>query len=166
MAASKFSFGSNGIGELLRHGRLVVPPNQRSAWEDRHVQDLLQDLAEAITNDDDEYFLGTIVLIEPRGAIPPVADGQQRLVTVSVMLARIRDRLHQIKREASAGKVDGDYLRSVDMETEERLARLTLNLEDNEYFRRYILSSPIDAGFNLATRPEEAIRPSNKRLCR
>lgn len=167
MVASKFSFGSNGIGELLRHARLVVPPNQRSyAWEDRHVQDLLQDLAEAITNDDDEYFLGTIVLIEPRGAIPSIADGQQRLATVSVMLARIRDRLHQIKRDAAAGKIDGDYLRSVDMETEERLARLTLNLEDNEYFRRCILSSPIDAGFNLATRAEEAIRPSNKRLYR
>src|SRR5580704_6141092 len=101
-----------------------------------------------------------------RNSIPSIADGQQRLATVSVMFARIRDRLHQIKRDLAAGKVDGDYLRSVDMETEERLARLTLNLEDNEYFRRCILSSPTDAGFNLATREEEAIRPSNKRLYR
>ena len=79
MAASKFHFDNKGIGELLRQGRLTVPPNQRSyAWEDRHVESLLQDLADAISNDDDEYFLGTIVLIEPPKSIPSIADGQQR----------------------------------------------------------------------------------------
>jgi uncharacterized protein with ParB-like and HNH nuclease domain len=78
MASTKFQF-ENGIGSLLRDGRLVVPPNQRSyAWEDRHVQNLLQDLNEAITitNDQDEY-LGTIVLIEPPKTIPSIADGQE-----------------------------------------------------------------------------------------
>ena len=78
MAASKFHFDNKGIGEeLLRQGRLTVPPNQRSyAWEDRHVESLLQDLADAISNDDDEYFLGTIVLIEPPKSIPLIADGR------------------------------------------------------------------------------------------
>lgn len=167
MAASKYNFTSKGIGDLLREGRLAVPANQRSyAWEDRHVQDLLQDLAEAITNDDDEYFLGTIVLIEPANSIPSIADGQQRIATATVLLARIRDRLHAIRRAAAAGRVDSDYLRSIDMETEEKLARLTLNLEDNEYFRGFILSSPVDDDFDKKARSAQAIRPSNKRLCR
>ena len=165
MAASKFHFDNKGIGELLRQGRLTVPPNQRSyAWEDRHVESLLQDLADAISNDDDEYFLGTIVLIEPPKSIPSIADGQQRVATVTMLLARIRDRLHQLKREAGANAVDNDYLRNVDMETEEKLPRLTLNLEDNDYFKGCILASPADEGFDADACARNAIRPSNKRL--
>jgi hypothetical protein len=165
MAASKFHFDSKGIGELLRQGRLTVPPNQRSyAWEDRHVESLLQDLNEAISNDDDEYFLGTIVLIEPPKTIPSIADGQQRLATVTMLLSRIRDRLHQLKREAGANAIDNDYLRNVDMETEEKLPRLTLNLEDNDYFKACILASPADNGFDPEACAKNATRPSNRRL--
>ena len=37
-----------GIGEVLRLNRLVVPPNQREfAWEEEHVNDLLQDFTNA-----------------------------------------------------------------------------------------------------------------------
>ncbi len=165
MAASRYQFESKGIGDLLRQGRLAVPPNQRSyAWEDRHIQDLLEDLEVAISSDDDEYFLGTVVLVETPKQAPSIADGQQRLATVSVLLARIRDRLHRINRTAAAGKVDDDFLRSVDMETEERVPRLALNLEDNEYFKARILAGPGDRDFSADERAKEAMRPSNKRL--
>jgi hypothetical protein len=167
MPASKFHFDSKGIGELLRQGRLSVPPNQRSyAWEDRHVENLLQDLYEAITNDDDEYFLGTVVLIEPPHTVPSIADGQQRIATTTILLARIRDRIFALKREAAARQVDNDYLRNLDMESDETVARLTLNLEDNDYFRACILSSPMDLGFDPGAREKDALRPSNKRLLR
>src|ERR1700674_133389 len=167
MAASKFHFENNGIGALLRQGLLMVPPNQRSyAWEDRHVQNLLQDLAEAINDDVDEYFLGTLVLIEPAKAVPSIADGQQRLATITVLMARIRDRFFQHKREAGGRAIDNEYLRQTDMETEEQVPRLKLNLEDNDYFRECILSSPNDKGFDKDTRVNSAVRPSNKRLCR
>lgn len=167
MAASKYQFENKGIGGLLREGRLTVPPNQRSyAWEDRHVENLLQDLNDAITSDDDEYFLGTLVLIQPPKTVPSIADGQQRLATVTILLARIRDRLFQLKREAGARAIDNDFLRNVDMETEELQPRLTLNLEDNDYFKACILSSPLDDGFDPKAREHEAARPSNKRLAR
>ncbi|MES0132835.1 DUF262 domain-containing HNH endonuclease family protein [Mesorhizobium sp. M0029] len=167
MATSKYQFENKGIGSLLREGRLTVPPNQRSyAWEDRHVENLLQDINEAITSDDDEYFLGTLVLIEPPKTIPSIADGQQRLATTTILLARIRDRLSQLKREAGARAVDNDFLRNVDMETEELQSRITLNLEDNDYFKERILSGPMDADFDGKARDREAVRPSNKRLAR
>jgi hypothetical protein len=167
MAASKYQFENKGIGGLLREGRLTVPPNQRSyAWEDRHVENLLQDLNDAITSDDDEYFLGTLVLIQPPKTVPSIADGQQRLATVTILLARIRDRLFQLKREAGARAIDNDFLRNVDMEKEELQPRLTLNLEDNDYFKACILSSPLDDGFDPKAREHEAARPSNKRLAR
>jgi hypothetical protein len=167
VAASRYQFENRGIGSLLREGRLTVPPNQRSyAWEDRHVQNLLQDLNEAITNDDEEYFLGTIVLIGPPKAVPSVGDGQQRLATATILISRIRDRLFQLKRDAGAREMDNQFLRNVDMETEEKVARLSLNLEDNDYFKNCILSSPADPGFDAAARQRDALRPSNKRLCR
>jgi hypothetical protein len=167
MATSKFQFENKGIGALLRDGRLVVPPNQRSyAWEDRHIQNLLQDLNEAITNDDDEYFLGTIVLIEPSKAVPWIADGQQRIATVTVLLARIRDRLFVLKRDAGAREIDNQFLRNTDMETEEQVPRLTLNLEDNDYFKANVLPSPAENGFDAAARLKNASRPSNRRLLR
>jgi hypothetical protein len=128
--------------------------------------DLLQDLNEAITSDDDEYFLGTLVLIEPPKAVPSIADGQQRLATVTILIARIRDRLFQLKREAGARAIDNEYLRNIDMETEESQPRLSLNLEDNDYFKACILSSPMDGDFDPNARAREAARPSNKRLCR
>jgi hypothetical protein len=167
MASTKFQFENKGVGSLLREGRLVVPPNQRSyAWEDRHVQNLLQDLNEAITNDQDEYFLGTVVLIEPPRTVPSIADGQQRIATTTILLARIRDRLFALRRDGAAQSIDHQFLRSTDIETEEQVPRLTLNLEDNDYFKGCILASPRDSGFDPKARDAQAIRSSNKRLAR
>jgi len=61
---TRFEFSGFGIGDLLKRGRLQVPPNQRSyAWEEIHVRNLLEDLNEAISNETDDYFLGTVVLV-------------------------------------------------------------------------------------------------------
>jgi hypothetical protein len=150
-----------GIGDLLRRNRLLVPPNQRSyAWEERHVQDLFQDLAAAIQRDEEDYFLGTIVLIQADKGPPQVADGQQRLATTTILLSRIRDRLYKLGSDGRANSIE-EYLRKIDLDTEETVAQLQLNVEDHEFFVRSILPSPKDTSSNLA-----AIRPSNRRLLR
>ena len=44
--------------------RLVLPANQREyAWKEDHVRQLLEDFAKAISDDGNDYFLGTIVTI-------------------------------------------------------------------------------------------------------
>jgi hypothetical protein len=51
MAAGKGNIRADqlGIGSVLRLHRLLVPPNQREyAWEEEHVQDLLQDFADNV----------------------------------------------------------------------------------------------------------------------
>jgi uncharacterized protein with ParB-like and HNH nuclease domain len=103
VAASAFQFENPGIGKLLRQGRLEVPPNQRSyAWREIHVRNLLQDLNEAVTGQSiDEYFLGTIVLIQKPGEGLSIVDGQQRLATMSILLSRVRDHLDSINRTAA-----------------------------------------------------------------
>jgi hypothetical protein len=171
MAGSAFQFESPGIGKLLRQGRLEVPPNQRSyAWRETHVRNLLQDLNEAVRGGGaDEYFLGTIVLIQKSGEPLSIVDGQQRLATTSILLARIRDQLLSINRRAAGDFIEESFLSNIDLKTEQRVPRLKLNAEDNEFFATYILPQKA----SLAKEAERAkrrdgylLRPSNRRLIR
>jgi hypothetical protein len=164
MAGTRFEFHGCGIGELLKRGRVQVPPNQRSyAWEERHVRNLLEDLSEAIGNNAEDYFLGTIVVVSDGTADPSIADGQQRTATTTILLARIRDRLFSIGRGPSARSIDTDFIRSTDRNTEAVLPRIKLNLEDNDFFVRRVLLGPEDLGFE--EREEiPATRASNTRL--
>ena len=69
-----------------------VPPFQRSfAWGDEETEILIKDLLEAFRNSV-IYFLGAIVVIRPKGRGPAdVVDGQQRLTTLTIILAVMRD---------------------------------------------------------------------------
>jgi uncharacterized protein with ParB-like and HNH nuclease domain len=99
----QITFEPLGIGNLIRRSRHIVPPNQRSyAWEERNVRELLQDLNGGMSRQlaagiVPEYFLGTIVLVEGKDGRPPhISDGQQRLATTSIVLARMRDILKEM----------------------------------------------------------------------
>ncbi len=157
---TRFRFDSEGMGDLLRRHRLSVPPNQRSyAWRDPHVEDLLQDLNGAIQEDADEYFVGTIVLVESDSDSRQIADGQQRLATTTIILARIRDRLLELGKEGSARSVETNYLGETDIDTEEQVPRLRLNAEDHQFFADTILPRPDDVIESSAE-----LRGSRKRL--
>ena len=164
MEGGKYKFHDMGIGKLLKDGRLTVPPNQRSyAWDDRHVTDLLQDLNDTIGKEGDEYFLGAVVLINSGDGIPTIADGQQRLATTTILLSRIRDRLRKAGRPRSAESVDAEFIQSIDRDTEEMIPRLTLNLEDNEFFVRHIIAND---RVSENERDKQAVRASNRRLAK
>ncbi len=164
MASGQFEFDSLGIGNLLRKGLLIVPPNQRSyAWEEKHVRDLLQDLNEAISNDDPDYFLGTIVLVKRPDGIPSIADGQQRIATTSILLARIRDYQYHLKRDPRGDVIESQYLRETDMDTEEYVPKLRLNVDDNEYFASVILDVKPVSEWKKASKEKDK-RASNERL--
>ena len=143
MARSPFKFEPKGIGELISGSRLFVPLNQRSyAWEERNITDLLQDINAAVSNADSDYFLGTIVLVQEDDKIPLIADGQQRIATASIILARIRDIFSALNRDQRAKGIDDTYLRRIDLDTENTVPQLQLNTHDNEFFRANILSTP------------------------
>src|SRR5258706_8278130 len=163
MAGVGFHFDSRGIGKLLQQGRLQVPPNQRSyAWREKHIRNLFQDLNEAISNGDgtNEYFLGTIVLVQKSAEEPSIVDGQQRLATTTILLARIRDRFLDLNRDNSARSIEDSFLRNINRKTELEDPRIQLNLEDNEFFIKKILPARLDLS------SEKSLRPSNRRLLR
>lgn len=164
MPGIRFDFLTLGIGDLLKKGRLEVPPNQRSySWEERHVVALFQDLSEAISAGSEDYFLGTVVLVQPEKGMPSISDGQQRIATTTILLCRIRDKLIELNRGGSAQSLDTDFLRNIDRDTEAVVPRLRLNLEDNDFFVRRILLSPKDETYAEAQRISP-LRSSNERL--
>ncbi len=74
----------------------VVPPYQRPyAWQTEHAGQLLADLLDYLGQDEplDElnpYFLGSVVLIKGERPEAQIVDGQQRLLTLTILLAVLR----------------------------------------------------------------------------
>ena len=76
----------------------TIPPYQRPyAWEETQARELFTDIETALdealsTREPITYFLGSIVLIKKPGAPnAQIVDGQQRLTTLTILLAVLRD---------------------------------------------------------------------------
>ncbi len=74
------------------HSRLVVDEYQRTyQWGSDQISDLIEDLLETVEAKDDHFF-GTLILQDADGGAT-VVDGQQRLTTVFVLVATLRDEI-------------------------------------------------------------------------
>jgi hypothetical protein len=132
-------FETVGIGTALKRNFLAVPLNQRDyAWEERHVQDLFQDLANAIDSGKQAYFLGTIVLTTRDDGTLEITDGQQRLATTTILLAAFRDYFME-KKDSDMVKDLQDFLYAFVRSTREISPKLQLNVTDNNYFVQRVL---------------------------
>jgi hypothetical protein len=160
----KIDFQHKGIGEVLLHRRLRVPPNQREySWQESHVEDLVKDFNHAISQGPVEYFLGTIVLTLPDDTeVPEVADGQQRLATTTMVLASIRDYFYTKKEHGRANSIQ-PFLGETDTLTEEILPKLRLNIDDHEFFMNHVLLNPDDPRRKAATITKHS-KESHKRI--
>ncbi|MBW8879261.1 MAG: DUF262 domain-containing protein, partial [Acidobacteria bacterium] len=149
----------DGIGHLLADSELRVPVYQRSfSWASEEITELLSDLWEAFRRGDAEYFLGSVVLTAGTGEQPSVVDGQQRLATVSMIFAAIRDFLKD-RGDRRSEPLANRYLFSLNLRTEEIEPKLRLNETDDEFFRRVVLSDTAITG-----RSPSAATDSHKRI--
>jgi hypothetical protein len=83
-----------GLTDLLTsHETFHVPEFQRVyGWGEVEIKRLLGDLATALNAPAQRLFLGTIYLASPKGSTTAhVADGQQRLMTATLLYAVARD---------------------------------------------------------------------------
>lgn len=125
---------------------LAVPINQRAyAWKEKHVTDLYQDIQGAISNNEPEYFLGSIVVTRSENDRPQVVDGQQRLASSVILLAAIRDYFLDTQDQERAQVIEKDYLLRKSLETLEEESRLRLSEVDNDYFFKRIVLRPEDS---------------------
>lgn len=146
-----------GIAQVLAEQRLQVPVHQRSfEWEEQ-VRELLEDVEAAFGREHEEYFLGTLVIISGTAAQPPhVLDGQQRLATVTLMLAAMAEEFDAANDGRSATTLRDNYLAKFDIVTKTESPQLRLNEADDPYFRTLL-----KPGYASPTRSAPA---SHKRL--
>lgn len=131
---------STTAGALLSSGRFRVPEFQREyAWGREEVEEFFSDLAKSLH--DDSYFLGLIILTG-EGSLKEVVDGQQRLLTITLLAAAIYHEARAYGRNALAERIQSNFLRAIDFETDEEYPRLELSGDvDNKALTR-ILAHP------------------------
>ena len=108
-----------------------IPPYQRPyAWTTEHVEELLDDLQDALRrNSDEPYFLGSIVLIKSDGEPKSeVVDGQQRLTTLTMLLCVLRDISNDDDLDEFIRQAGNEY-----KGTEDRF-RLSARQRDRDFF--------------------------------
>ncbi|MBA4501695.1 DUF262 domain-containing protein [Marinobacterium marinum] len=137
----KLNINLEGIGGVLKSRRFRVPAYQRSyAWEVDHVEALLNDIKEAIDNKEREYFLGSVVVTSADNGRYEVVDGQQRLTTISLVIAAIKEIFQRDEDHEVVVSVKSDFLANTDRRTKEREPKLILNEVDNEIYQDLIES--------------------------
>jgi hypothetical protein len=142
---------------------LRVPAYQRSfAWTDKETNALMQDLFERFESAT-IYFIGAIVLIQPNKRHGDIADGQQRLTTLTIILSVLRD---------LSGNSDEQSMLHSMIGPENPLFgqnrwRLTLNHLDANFFREQVQvrGATLDPARILA-KAEENRSESQVRLAR
>lgn len=127
----------------------VIPSYQRPyAWTTVQAAELFSDLHDFHSKEkDDTYFLGSIVLIKEEGKpLAEVIDGQQRLTTLTILLAalthrasgNIRDTLNRYLCEP------GNQLEGLAQKP-----RLTLRDRDRAFFEKYVQAVDFPGLFSL-----------------
>ena len=139
VSSASIEIAPETIGHILQQKNYRVPLSQRSyRWEREHIEDLYKDINGAIFDKADEYFIGSIVGIKSTGATF-IYDGQQRLATMMILIASIRDYFSHAGDEETTRIIEDGWLISKDRRTHEPSAHFKLNAEDQQFFHDRIL---------------------------
>lgn len=140
------------LGELLSNGRrYAIPAFQRDyAWSEREWAELWDDLiilherrAERV-----EHYLGAIVLqATGQESEQRIVDGQQRLVTLSVLALAVIAHVEQLAADGvepednaeRASLLRGRFINIRSAASLEYSPRLSLNEHDNAFYRAYLV---------------------------
>lgn len=143
MSRMKISGSESPIGKIFGDDTLyTIPLYQRPyAWTTEQSEELLQDLLRAMRGGEEPiddlppYFFGSIVLIKDDELDAKVVDGQQRLTTLTMLLAVLRS---LIKSENADALTDflcekGNLIKGIP-----KRYRLRPRRQDAEFFEKYI----------------------------
>lgn len=121
-----------------------IPGYQRQySWEDDNFHDLFDDIRGAMENGENQYFLGSIILqLTEReangGGRYDVVDGQQRLTTLSILIAVLRDAIHD---DRAVSTLQTRLCQEENLfENRARRDRLVVREQDRSFFERAVLA--------------------------
>ena len=119
-----------------------VPIFQREySWLEDEVTEFWRDLQGA--QGEDPYFLGLVILTEEDGR-KQIVDGQQRILTLTLLAAAIYHEAVATKRNALADRIEANFLRSIDYETDAITPRVILSDEEDNKALQHILEHGLD----------------------
>jgi uncharacterized protein with ParB-like and HNH nuclease domain len=100
MIEMKINCIDKDISEILNTGYFEIPRFQREySWDKENVEDFWND---AIVNSGPEYFIGSMVVYKSGTDTYKVVDGQQRMTTITLLLAALREALKSLEHDALA----------------------------------------------------------------
>lgn len=88
------------IQDIFSKSTLTVPEYQRGySWDERNIEDLIDDLQYLLGEDLDssnetEHYFGTIILERTESGSANIVDGQQRLITTTLLMKSILQSQH------------------------------------------------------------------------
>ncbi len=92
------------FSKLFHTGKFQVPWHQRHYdWKKEHVLNLLRDIDEAVQQRRECYFLGSVMLVEKDNGLWEINDGQQRMVTFSLICAYLSRLFHKENESRDEG---------------------------------------------------------------
>lgn len=128
--------------------RFTIPSFQRAyTWQTENILQLVCDLQDASASANTPYFLGSLILVRNGDCKYQVIDGQQRLISLSIIIAVLREletdpvlleELDELILEP------GNKLRGITAEP-----RLRLRDRDAEFFRSYVQEGDLEGLFDL-----------------
>jgi len=129
-------------GALLSSSIFEVPQFQREySWQEDEISDFWNDLSGSL--EADSYFLGLVILTD-EGGKKHVVDGQQRLITLSLLANAIYFEALDRGRTALADRIRADFLRSIDYDSDDTDPRVVLSDEaDNTTFQAILENGKI-----------------------
>ncbi|MBX2805546.1 MAG: DUF262 domain-containing HNH endonuclease family protein [Hyphomicrobiales bacterium] len=153
------------LGSMLRSGdTYIVPPYQRNySWEKMQFSDFWTDISKTFNGAAREYFLGSIVINNSQAPELVVIDGQQRLITTSVLIAALRSHLRNSGKTKLAAMIEQDFLLKSDYRHQLFAPSLILNRTNKDFYDGHIFNHrPVEEMRRLAD--DEARAPSNRLL--
>lgn len=132
-----------------------IPLFQRPySWTTEQAGELLNDFIDSLDSED-EYFLGSIVLIKEDDPLKPeaqVVDGQQRLITLTILFSVLRYRLRELHNEITNDleKIPNDITKTL-----ETLTKLSNDLTKRIYKEEDVINEK-PATYLLTLRRDES----------
>jgi hypothetical protein len=131
-------------GALFSNSRFEVPLYQREySWTLDEIKEFWADLQHAKQSESESYFLGLVILTENNG-IYQVVDGQQRMLTLTLLVVALRDEAKKSGREALAEKLQSDFLTAINYKTDVMEQRVTLSGELDSTTLDRVIAGNID----------------------
>ncbi|MCI9866865.1 DUF262 domain-containing protein [Rhizobium skierniewicense] len=135
---------ASNAGAIFSGNTFEIPRFQREySWGSDEVTEFWTDLQGSL--EAESYFLGLVILTTPQSDAEAgrkrVVDGQQRILTLSLLANAIFHEAMRSDRKALADRIRASFLRSIDYNTDEEVRRVKLTDESDDTTFQQILET-------------------------